>query len=201
MCVVYVCFPHFMPQLQLCFVRADSEILDPSMLNRAAAYMAKNKDSDQPPYIHVELLFVPNGRSENGVDVVGEACSIVYGSGVHLERKRFSKRQWVFRSVQCSDEEYNTIYNFCRDHRGEPFNYLGYFLFWSPLKISPHFYNALGMSSRWFCSQIVTAALKHGGMIDESVSASLHPNELYHMVKLNTMVDCGRNLDTVALKL
>lgn len=188
-----------MPQLQLCFVRADSEILDPSMLNRAAAYMANNK-TDQPPYIHVELLFVPNGRTiEGGSDVVGEACSIVYGSGVHLERKRFSRRQWVFRSIQCSEEEYENIYEFCREHRGEPFNYLGYFLFWSPVKISPHFYSSFGMQPRWFCSQIVTSALKHGGMLDASVSSSLHPNDLYHMVKLNTMADCGRNLETIEI--
>ena len=188
-----------MPQLQLCFVRADSEILDPSMLNRAAAYMAKNSDG-QPPYIHVELLFVPNGRTSNGgADVVGEACSIVYGAGVHLERKRFSRRQWVFRSIQVSDDEYDNIYSFCRDHRGEKFNYMGYFLFWSPLKISPEFYTKLGMEPRWFCSQIVTSALKYGGILDKDVSSCVHPNELYNMIRLNTMADCGRNLDSIEI--
>lgn len=188
-----------MPQLQLCFVRADSEILDPSMLNRAAAYMANSSDG-QPPYIHVELLFVPRGRgADGGSDVVGEACSIVYGSGVHLERKRFSRRQWVFRSIQVSEDEYERIYDYCRSHIGEKFNYMGYFMFWSPLKISPHFYTKLGMKPRWFCSQIVTSALQHAGIIDENISTSVHPNDLYQMVRLNTMADCGRNLDNVEI--
>ena len=188
-----------MPQLQLCFVRADSEILDPSVLNRAAAFMANNK-TDQPPYIHVELLFVPHSGTEGvGSDVVGEACSIVYGSGVHLERKRFSRRQWVFRSIQCSEEEYDKIYDFCRSHRGEHFNLLGYYMFWSPVKISPMFYTYFGMSPRWFCSQIVTAALQHGGLLDSDVSSSVHPNDLFHMVRLNTMPNCGRNLDKISI--
>ena len=93
----------------------------------------------------------------------GQACSIVYNRNVHMERKRFSRSQWVFRSMNVSQTQYDLMYNFCKAHVGEPFNKLGYFLAWTPLLApSPSFYTWLGMSHRWYCSEIVVAALKAG---------------------------------------
>lgn len=195
--------PKVMRKIMLAFVRCDSDILENSWLNRAAAWVAKKHDDASPPYIHAELLFVPDDVRENGTgDVTSEACSIVYGAGVHLERKRFSRKQWVFRSLACSEDAYYKMYEFCRNQRGAPFNYFGYFTNWFlPIKIDTKFYNTFKMKPRYFCSQIVTSALKEGSLLDESVNESIHPNDLFALVKDYTIADCGRNINEVSLNL
>lgn len=187
-------------KIMLCFVRSDSDILEASWLNRAAAALAKT-DDDQAPFIHAELLFCPPGHNTGSSDSVsGLACSIVYSGSVHLESKRFSRREWFFRSMECSKSQYDTMMNFCQERKGDYFNHLGYFMFWSPLRPSPTSYTWLGMSPRWYCSEIVIAALKEGDILAEDVSASMHPNELYKTVQSNSMADCGRNMNKVRLQ-
>lgn len=187
-------------KIMLCFVRSDSDILEASWLNRAAAALAKTTD-DQAPFIHAELLFCPPGHNTGSSDSVsGLACSIVYSGSVHLESKRFSRREWFFRSMECSKGQYDAMMNFCQEHKGDYFNHLGYFMFWSPLRPSPTSYTWLGMSPRWYCSEIVIAALKEGDILAEDVSASMHPNELYKIVQSNSMADCGRNMNKVRLQ-
>ena len=84
-------------KIMLCFVRSDSDILEASWLNRAAASMATT-DSGESPFIHAELLFCPPGANTGSTDTVsGLACSIVYSGSVHLESKRFSRKEWCFR--------------------------------------------------------------------------------------------------------
>ena len=98
-----------------------------------------------------------------------------------------------------TDQSLNRDY-FCKERKGERFNHLGYFLYWSPLRPSPTAYNWLGMSSRWYCSEIVIGALKHGEILDDSVSNSMHPNDLYKLVQPTSMADCGRDMDNVNLR-
>ena len=192
-----------MRKIMLAFVRCDSDILESSWLNRAASWVARRKDDDSPPYIHAELLFVSDDVRETGTaDVTSEACSIVYGAGVHLERKRFSRKQWVFRSLACTEESFYKMYEFCRSQQGAPFNYLGYFTSWiSPIKFDSKFYKTFKMKPRYFCSQIVTSALKEGDLLENSVNESIHPNDLFHLVKDYTIADCGRNISNVSLQL
>lgn len=182
----------------LAFVRSDSAILESSWLNRAAASLADSSDGSTP-FIHAELLFMPPEAESSGDMINGEACSIVYSGNVHLERKRFSRKEWFFRSMECSKTQYDSMYQYTKQHTGEGFNHLGYFLFWSPIRPSPMFYTWLGMKPRWFCSEIVISALQHGGLIAEDVSQSIHPNELYKLVQRGSMADCGRNLKTITL--
>ena len=186
-------------KIMLCFVRSDSDILQSSWLNRAAASLASNEDGSAP-YIHSELLFCPPGSPSGKDTISGLACSIVYSGQVHLESKRFSRKEWFFRSMECSKGQYDMMMNFCQEHKGEGFNHLGYFLYWSPLRPSPTAYNWLGMSSRWYCSEIVIGALKHGEILDDNVSNSMHPNDLYKLVQNNSMADCGRNMKDINLR-
>jgi len=187
-------------KIMLCFVRSDSDILEASWLNRAAASLAQT-DDDTAPFIHAELLFCPPGANTGTKDSVsGLACSIVYSGTVHLESKRFSRKEWFFRSMECSKGQYDTMMNFCTEHKGDGFNHLGYFMFWSPIRPSPTSYTWLGMSARWYCSEIVIAALKEGDILAEDVSASMHPHELYKLVQGNSMADCGRNMSSVNLR-
>jgi hypothetical protein len=95
-------------QIMLCFVRSDSDILEASWLNRAASSLASNEDGSAP-FIHSELLFCPPGAASGKDSVAGLACSIVYGGAVHLETKRFSRKEWFFRSMNCSKGQYNEM--------------------------------------------------------------------------------------------
>lgn len=186
-------------KIMLCFVRSDSDILEASWLNRAAAALAST-DDDTAPFIHAELLFCPPNSQETKDTVSGLACSIVYSGSVHLERKRFSRKEWFFRSMECSKGQYDTMMAFCQEHQGDGFNHLGYFMYWSPIKPTPTSYTWLGMSSRWYCSEIVIGALKESEILDDTVSNSMHPHELYKLVQGNTMADCGRDMNRVNLR-
>jgi|TARA_B110000977_G_C11043347_1_gene479612 hypothetical protein len=186
-------------KIMLCFVRSDSDILEASWLNRIAASIASTED-DTAPFIHAEILFCPPG-AENGKDTVsGLACSIVYSGSVHLESKRFSRKEWFFRSMECSKSQYDTMLTYCQERQGDGFNHMGYFLYWSPFRPSPMSYTYLGMSPRWYCSEIVIAALKEGDILDDSVSNSMHPHALYQLVQPSSMADCGRNMKEVNLR-
>ena len=183
----------------LCFVRSDSDILEASWLNRAAAALAKTDDG-AAPFIHAELLFCAPQTAESKDTVSGLACSIVYSGAVHLEKKRFSRKEWFFRSMECSKGQYDTMMSYCKEHQGDGFNHLGYFMFWSPIRPSPTSYTWLGMAPRWYCSEIVIGALKEGEIIDGSVSDSMHPHTLYKLVQGQSMADCGRNMNQMNLR-
>ena len=187
-------------KIMLCFVRSDSDILEASWLNRAASSLANTNDGEVP-FIHAELLFCPPGSNTGSTDTIsGLACSIVYSGSVHLEKKRFSRKEWFFRSMECSKGQYDTMMNFCEEHKGNGFNHLGYFLFWSPLRPSPTSYTWLGLSARWYCSEIVIAALKKGDILSSDISSSVHPHDLYKLVQNSSMADCGRNMNDVNLR-
>ena len=190
-----------MPTIMICFVRADSSLLEESWLNRAASWLATT-DDDRAPYIHAEVLFIPKGAAFNRTsnDVSGMACSIVYGNTVHLEPKRFSRTEWEFRSMTVSEEAYDRMYAVAEERRGDGFNHLGYFL--HPLYIQPRpmFYTWFGMRPRWYCSEIVSHILKAGGIFEPAACESIHPHELYKNLKTVTMADCGRNMKSVTLQ-
>ena len=185
-------------KIMLCFVRSDSDILESSWLNRIAASLAKTED-DTAPFIHAELLFCPPGGPAQKDSVSGLACSIVYSGSVHLEKKRFSRKEWFFRSMECSKSQYDSMLSYCKDHQGDGFNHLGYFMYWTPFSPTPMSYTYLGMSARWYCSEIVIAAMKEGDMLAEDVPDSMHPHDLYKLVQGSSMADCGRNMNTVKL--
>jgi len=189
-------------QIMVCFVRSDSSVLQESWLNSAASWFAGGNSQGSAPYIHAELLFIPKANAlSTKSEVYGTACSIVYNNVVHLEKKRFSRKEWVFRSMECSEDQYNKMYHFCKKHKGESFNHLGYFMYWSGLLApKPTFYTWFGMYPRWYCSEIVIAALQHGDIIDKTLSVSTHPNELYKIIKNKSMADCGRNMTQVKLQ-
>jgi len=186
-------------KIMLCFVRSDSDILESSWLNRIAASLAKTEDDTTAPFIHAELLFCPQNSNSTKDSVSGLACSIVYSGAVHLEKKRFSRKEWFFRSMECSKSQYDSMLTFCKDHQGDSFNHLGYFMYWAPFSPSPMAYTYLGMSPRWYCSEIVIGAMKEGDMLADDVPNSMHPHDLYKLVQGSSMADCGRNMKSVTL--
>ena len=62
------------------------------------------------------------------------------------------------------------------------------------------FYTYLGMTPRWYCSEIVIGALKAGEIVDESVSSSMHPHELYKLMQGSSVADCARDINALNLR-
>ena len=187
-----------MPPIYVCFLQNDAEIMERHWLNAMAARVAPASSTD--PKIHVELFF-PSELSNLEADVMnGEACSIHYSGKVFLTQKRFSRKQWCFRTLSCTQKQYDNTYKFCKEHEGELFNYVSYFLQptgWSP---GPYFLNGLGTSPRWFCSEICIEALKNGDVLANDVNSSMHPEELFHILKDITTPDSVRNYKDMTLR-
>ena len=164
-------------RMLVAFLAADSDMLETHVLNRAAAWVA----GDTNPMIHTEILFVDRETPEG---FLGRSCSIHYGGKVFLEQKKFSRKQWRFRSVSATDTQIQSALKFCQEHVGEPFNRLGFFM-------QPFVGSRLTKKS-WFCSEIVAGALQSAGV---HVEPSLHPHALYKAIADNTTPDCPRVLD------
>tara|TARA_B100000683_G_scaffold107998_1_gene106333 strand:+ start:21 stop:530 length:510 start_codon:yes stop_codon:yes gene_type:complete len=162
-------------KLLLAFLASDSELLESHILNKAAAWVSGEKN----PMIHVEAVFVD---SESAGDVIGRSCSIHYGGKVFLDQKRFSRKQWRFRSVGLSDAAVRKAFAFCEAHVGEEFNKVGFFM-------QPVVGSRRMSKDTWFCSEIVAGALRAAGM---DVEESLHPHKLYTSLCDVTTPDCPR---------
>jgi hypothetical protein len=186
--------------LYVCFLENDEEIMEHHILNRLAANLAP-KTSGERPKIHVELFFPSEIVDEEADVMTGKACSIYYNQKVFLTQKSFSRKQWSFRKLSdLTDEQYKHTYNFCKNHVGDGFNHLTYFTY--PMncqQVTPYWTTNLGMKPRWFCSEICVEALKAGGILDEKTWASIHPENLYTMLKTNSTPDCVRNYDKMKL--
>jgi len=161
-------------KLYVCFLSANSELLESHILNRAASWMV----SAENPMIHTEVLFA---EAATGSDITGHACSIHYGGAVFMDQKRFRRADWQFRQVRCSDAQVDAAFEFCQDRVGDRFNFVGYYLhpFCSPRLTE----------RRWFCSEIVAGALNAAGM---DLPPSLHPHKLFEEIKPLTIADCPR---------
>ena len=178
--------------LTLAFLPADSELLESHWLNSMASKVAPSGNAI--PKIHVELLFEEKSDED---DVIGKACSIHYNGEVFLEPKRFSRKQWQFRKLSCTKHQAEDALNFCKAHVGEKFNHLGYFLHpVMPCQITPHTMQTFGLSNtpRWYCSEIVSAALLTSGICD-GIPVSCHPEKLFQLVKDSTAPSCPKNTE------
>ena len=93
-------------RMYVAFLPADSELLESHILNKAASWVAGAAN----PMIHTEVVFVDR---ESAQDIVGRSCSIHYGGKVFLDQKRFSRKQWQFRSVSATKEQVKAAFKFC----------------------------------------------------------------------------------------
>jgi hypothetical protein len=187
-----------MPRIYVCFLQNDAEIMERHWLNAMAARVAPGNEEN--PKIHVELFF-PSELSNLESDVMnGEACSIHYSSSVFLSKKRFSRKQWCFRTLSCTQKQYDETYKFCKDHEKEGFNYVSYFLQPVGFTPGPYFLTSFGASPRWFCSEICIEALKAGGVLSSDVRSSMHPQQMYNILRDITTPDSVRNYRDMSLK-
>ena len=100
-------------QLYVCFLENDLSLMESHWLNRMAAKLAPK--SSNSPKIHVELFF-PDNRQDESENVAGQACSIYYNQQVFLTHKNFSRKQWSFRTLNVTDDQYRKVHAFCKSH-------------------------------------------------------------------------------------
>ncbi len=161
-----------------CFLPADSSLLEDHWLNRAAAKWspAPRDASHNAPMVHTELFF-PSDAAETSGSITGRSLGIHYGGKVFWAPKRFSKAQWQFRSIPCTDAQYNTMINFSRKQMGGAFNYRGYF---TPCGVSSALRStSLHNTQSWYCSELVAHALWHGELLPSALTSGLHPQTLF----------------------
>ncbi len=189
-----------MKTIYVCFLENDEELMEQHILNRIAARLAPSSYKNKPK-IHVELFFPSEHVDENADVMIGKACSIYYNKKVFLLQKQFSRKQWSFRKLNdISDTQYNKVYNFCKAHVGDPFNHLSYFTYPVNCKqVTPYWGRMFNMKPRWFCSEICVEALKAGGIFEKDMHPSIHPQELYSILKTSSTPDCVRNYDKMKL--
>tara|TARA_B100000963_G_scaffold165435_1_gene143719 strand:+ start:22798 stop:23376 length:579 start_codon:yes stop_codon:yes gene_type:complete len=186
----------------VCFLPADSDLLDDHWLNRAAAYRAPAR-TDVPgsaPMVHTELFF-PSAANEASDSIVGRSLGIHYGGQVFMAPKRFSKKQWIFRSLSCNDEQYTNMVNFAKQQVGGAFNYMGYY---TPCGIGPSARASSGHTTQnWYCSELVAHALWQGKLLQEPCAHGVHPQVLFDNLLSNENVfhDTARDISAANIKI
>ena len=106
-----------MSTIYACFLRNSTDIMAAHILNKLASWIAPKCEEGVEPQIHVELFFPDEEGKENEL-VSGQACSIHYNGQVFLTRKRFSRKQWNFRSLDTTQEQYDAVLNYCKNTVG-----------------------------------------------------------------------------------
>ncbi len=172
--------------LTLAYISITSDLAEDCFENRMAARIAGGVD----PKIHVELVF-----SENGIGGDISTCSIAAGHTVFYHPKRFSRSSWSFRSIPVTRNQFELARQFCIQHKGQPFNTRGYRYGWLPL-VGRFFRSSTKRYSRkkkWFCSEIVLAALYHAGVYTGR-TLSVTPDRVYRMFEEHSIPDCCRDI-------
>ena len=169
-----------MREIVLAFLDITSDALEDNWLNKAAANIVapncnRTRNGKKCPNVHTEIWFRDTASD-------GYSCSICFNARVHWHKKTFS-RAWTFRSLFCTDEAYAKIKSWCMLQRGCKFNSVGFFGMGLGLRISGSWTTWFGFKRRFFCSELVTAALKHGGILGPKQNTVIHPEELFLLIQ------------------
>ncbi len=169
-----------MREIVLAFLDITSEALEDNWLNKAAASIVspncnRVRNGKKAPQVHVEIWFRDTASD-------GYSCSICFQKKVHWHKKSFS-RVWTFRSIYTTDAAYAKIKSWCMLQRGCKFNTLGFFLMGIGLRIPGTWPQWFGFKPRYFCSELVTKALKHGNILGPRQKTVIHPEELFLLIQ------------------
>lgn len=169
-----------MREIVLAFLDITSEALEDNWLNRAAASIVapncnRTRNGKKAPNVHVEIWF-------RDTQYEGFSCSICFNKKVHWHKKSFS-RVWSFRSIHCTDAAFAKVKSFCMMQRGCKFNSLGFFGMGLRLRLSGTWPTYFGFRPRYFCSELICASLKHGGILSKTQQTVIHPEELFILIQ------------------
>ena len=131
---------------------------------------------------HVEIIFENVNRPEDFY-----ACSVVDKGKVFFMEKGFSREGYEYLTITgLKPEQVNKMQNFCFSEaiNKSEFNETGLYRAGSPfpemncsekqIKL-----NRVFKVKRWFCSQLVTAALQQGGLLERYIPGSMTPAAIY----------------------
>lgn len=144
---------------------------EPNVL-RVALYKAKhggvidwliNWFTGREGYSHTEIIF-PDGVffSSSGED-----------GGVRFKLIPVNRLYWTVYRVSLTPEAVHAVRAFCRNQDGKKYDWCGVLGFVTPT------HHAQG---RWFCSEIVVAAMQHAGLFKNIKPWKVNPNVLRFML-------------------
>jgi|SRR6185369_2368035 len=118
------------------------------------------------PYSHCELVF-PDGWCYS---------ASIQDGGTRFKKVAFDEGKWDFIELEFTREQMRKSEAFCLDERKCGYDYPGVFRFLVP---------AIRESkNRWFCSEIVCAALQEGGLLWGGVKPwQVHPSGLHNLLR------------------
>jgi len=175
----------------LAFLPLDSDLLEKSVLNWAAAKIApkrKYKVSSsvkQNPMVHVECWLRDDNDKSSGY-----AASICYNREAHYHRKKFSRTSWHFRSIFVTNAQFKKLKLLFSHYRGSPFNRVGFFALACGLRIKGSWRTKFGFKRSFFCAELVVHCLKEVGYFQKGATNEIpevcHPEELFQWVSLTS---------------
>lgn len=127
----------------------------------------------QTEIFHVQMVFIDTVNDEY------VTVSTDFQHGVHLmSRKAFAKRGWRWITVMCTEAQELAMYNFCiaQVQAKKPFSRTGIIgLYTIPIDNG---------GASWFCSELVVATLRAGGLTCRwpRFSYTVKPHELYEYI-------------------
>ncbi len=191
-----------MTQIIVCYLRSSSDLLEDHILNRLAAFRAPRCSAQEgEPMVHTELYF-PDTNNRN----TGLSAGIHYGGTMFMYPKSFKRSDWVFHSIPASSQQIAKAKAFCRRQMGATFNYAGFYL--PPMCNVSHSYRVKNSGHKrmpWYCSELVSYALLHAGIIDNTTAkmAAAHPNQTFHAISeaCDVFMDSARSLHDTSITL
>ena len=167
-------------KIMVCFLPSSSELLEKSILNTLAARFAPTNKDNRDPMVHVELFF-PTARANDAM--LGHSCGIHYGGKVFCAPKRFSKRNWLFRTIPVNKQQYEKLLHFCKAQENGKFNYAGYYAPCSLVPRAHRLQEPLIHQQSWYCSELASSALEYAGILEQGGDSYTHPDRLYENIK------------------
>lgn len=117
------------------------------------------------PYSHCELVF-PDGMAYS---------ASIQDGGTRFKYISFDLEKWDFIDLPLFVVQMARMDAFCIKETGSDYDYPGVFRFLLP--VIPESEN------RWFCSEVVCAALQEGGLLWGVNPWQVHPSLLYSLLK------------------
>jgi len=118
------------------------------------------------PYSHCELVF-PDGVSYS---------SSIQDDGTRFKRIVFDPAKWDFIDLpELPPIAMAWMEKFCTGELGSGYDFPGVFRFLCP--------RIPESKNRWFCSEIVCAALQEGGLLWGINAWQVHPSKLYELLR------------------
>lgn len=146
--------------VKLAFYKGQGHKLSESVTDTLIRWWTKG------PYSHVEMIFSDNYWFSNSPRL----------KKTRLGPVEFSPEKWDFIELSLSDEQEKVVRAWAERQVGTSYDWLGIFftqvLHWG-----------ISDDDKWFCSELIVAALQQVGYFPALKPADIHPNRLWKILK------------------